>query len=142
MYIYCSQVIQNFRRGVHGHLVARHVVMVICLEREPAMNIVTTLIKLTLQNLNPATSATVSCSCERHFDLTFMSFLGDPEFSAWSLWSPCSQTCGDGEKTRVRSCIAYCHSLNQNELSNTNSCNEQDCKLLHFLLVNDKQPMN
>ena len=57
--------------------------------------------------------------------------------SSWSEWSSCSKTCGDGEKTRKRSCDNFCVQphLNPFESSETKSCNELDCKLFPKFLI-------
>ena len=52
---------------------------------------------------------------------------GPPEYSSWSKWSSCSKTCGDGDRTRTRSCIAYCNDVESSHLSRTETCNVGDC---------------
>ena len=47
----------------------------------------------------------------------------------WSAWLTCSKTCGDGYKTRERTCYSYCDTFNSSDLSDTGTCNEGDCEL-------------
>ena len=53
---------------------------------------------------------------------------GPPEFSAWGTWSTCSMTCGDGTKTRTRSCNAHCDYVTSEDKVETGTCNEGVCK--------------
>ena len=54
--------------------------------------------------------------------------LGPPRFASWSTWSTCSATCGDGVKTRSRSCSRYCFNVNSDDKSETETCNDGNCK--------------
>ena len=38
-----------------------------------------------------------------------------PEFTEWTDWSECSVTCGDGERTRSRTCTAGCSNIDEND---------------------------
>ena len=49
-------------------------------------------------------------------------YSGPPEFTTWISWSTCSKNCGDGIKTRTRSCSAFCDNINPNDLSDTETC--------------------
>ena len=48
-------------------------------------------------------------------------------FSLWSEWSSCSVTCGSGEQTRTRTCDENCDGVQNDDLSETQSCNNGDC---------------
>ena len=57
-----SQVIQNLRRGVYGHLAVRHVVTVIRQERGPVLHTATLLIQVIYRVLISVMKLIVSCS--------------------------------------------------------------------------------
>ena len=48
-------------------------------------------------------------------------------FLSWSEWSSCSLTCGSGKQTRTRTCDRSCNGIQNDELSETQICNEVDC---------------
>ena len=51
-------------------------------------------------------------------------------YSTWGSYSECSTTCGNGEKTRSRTCIGgICSLATSSDLIQTDICNEGDCKL-------------
>ena len=51
-------------------------------------------------------------------------------YSAWGSYSDCSATCGNGEKTKIRTCIGgTCSLATSSDLIQTEICNEGDCKL-------------
>ena len=61
------------------------------------------------------------------FDYSRITFL---VYSTWGLYSECSKTCGDGEKTRSRTCISgICSLATSSDLIQTDICNKGDCKL-------------
>ena len=50
-------------------------------------------------------------------------------YSTWESYSECSKTCGDGEKTKTRTCIGgICSLASSNDLIQTEICNERDCQ--------------
>ena len=49
--------------------------------------------------------------------------------SAWAEWESCSVTCGSGERTRSRTCDQGCADVPNDDLEETESCNEVDCPL-------------
>ncbi len=55
----------------------------------------------------------------------------DASLSAWGAWGPCSKSCGGGQQSRSRS-IEIANKNNghpaEGDLSETRSCNEQDCE--------------
>ena len=50
-----------------------------------------------------------------------------PIWEIWSEWSSCSQTCGDGQKTRERSCVKNTCTETQVD---RNDCKVQECEFL------------
>ena len=54
------------------------------------------------------------------------------KISVWSSWgdfSQCSKFCGDGKKTRERTCIGgICSRATSQDLIDTDNCYELDCK--------------
>ena len=60
---------------------------------------------------------------------TFNSIIGDPEFSSWNIWSSCSRSCGEGERTRVRTCTAYCENVSSSDKLQTEICKDANCEL-------------
>ena len=53
-------------------------------------------------------------------------------FSPWSEWSTCSLNgqpvvCGSGEQTRTRTCDRNCDAVQNDDLTETQSCNNDDC---------------
>ena len=48
-------------------------------------------------------------------------------FSSWSEWSSCSPTCGSGQQTRTRTCDQNCDGVQNDDLEETQSCNNGDC---------------
>ena len=49
--------------------------------------------------------------------------------STWGSYSECSTTCGNGEKTKSRTCIGgICSLATSSDLIQTDICNEGDCK--------------
>ena len=67
----------------------------------------------------------IFCPSIHHYD----DFSGPPEYTPWEKWSSCSKTCGDGDRARVRSCIAYCDNVKSSDLLSNETCNASDCKL-------------
>ena len=50
-------------------------------------------------------------------------------YSTWESYSECSTTCGNGEKTKSRTCIGgICSLATSGDLIQTDICNEGDCK--------------
>ena len=48
-------------------------------------------------------------------------------FSTWTEWSTCSVTCGAGEKTRTRTCDQNCSGIPNDDLLQTQTCNDTEC---------------
>lgn len=42
--------------------------------------------------------------CNVNFDLYCLFLVSDSTWSTWTAWSACSVTCGQGQKSRSRSC--------------------------------------
>ena len=63
---------------------------------------------------------------------TFNMFIGPSGgqvFSHWSEYSSCSDTCGEGVKSRTRTCDqGNCAMIHWSELREMVSCNEGGCK--------------
>ena len=50
-------------------------------------------------------------------------------FSTWTEYSSCTTTCGEGSKTRTRTCIGgICSRATEADLTETSICNERGCK--------------
>ena len=50
-------------------------------------------------------------------------------YSSWNPYSVCSVTCGDGQKTRTRTCVGgICSLATPQDFIQTDTCNERDCK--------------
>ena len=64
--------------------------------------------------------------------ISLYTFSGPPEFSPWGSWSSCNQGCGNGEKTRTRSCTANCNALRTEDTAVTTHCTEGECKFTLF----------
>ena len=62
----------------------------------------------------------------------------DGGWGEWAEWSDCSQTCGGGTQTRERLCDspepAYGGIQCVGETSETESCNDDECKLFKSIL--------
>ena len=54
-------------------------------------------------------------------------------FSEWGAWSDCSKTCGNGIKTRSKSC-AFDPQWNGDEGSEESACNISACKIYRIAL--------
>ena len=54
------------------------------------------------------------------------------QWSQWDAWSLCGDwglsACGEGQRTRSRTCEAGCQNVNDNDLDDIETCNQQDCK--------------
>ena len=49
-------------------------------------------------------------------------------YSSWDVYSQCSKTCGDGQRTRERTCIGgICSRATSQDLIETEVCNEGAC---------------
>ena len=47
--------------------------------------------------------------------------------STWGDWTSCSATCGPGQQTRTRTCDQGCDDVPNEDLEQTQSCNEVEC---------------
>ena len=62
-------------------------------------------------------------------------------WSSWGAWSPCSRTCNQGERTRIRTCIGgtTCQGSNiDRERCNTNPCPSESVVIethIHYQLT-------
>ena len=55
-------------------------------------------------------------------------YLNISVYSDWSEYTNCSKTCGEGQKTRTRSCIGgTCSLATDNDLNETATCNDRGC---------------
>ena len=77
---------------------------------------------------------------EKMHDFSGFSFFKDCEFlSEWAAWGTCTQTCGGGSRSRVRTCVnggptdsGCLENLREEEV-----CNEQVC--IKFLIFCNKR---
>lgn len=61
----------------------------------------------------------------------FDSFNISSVYSSWGSYSQCSKTCGDGEKTRARTCIGgICSRATTQDLIQTDVCKERNCEFI------------
>ena len=74
------------------------------------------------------------------FDILIEIYVLDSKFNflsvflPWSEWSTCSLTCGSGEETRTRACDKNCDDVRTDDLSETQSCNDDDCPGKHWCM--------
>ena len=52
-----------------------------------------------------------------------------PLFGEWSTWSSCTVTCGDGERSRTRSCLSGCSIIDDDDRTETEDCKQSECNL-------------
>jgi len=66
------------------------------------------------------------------------------QLTNWSGWSACSLSCGGGQRTRSRSCLAGCDKLCQHGsgLLQTQACNEQACPVKYCIRVTSSEDEN
>ena len=51
-------------------------------------------------------------------------------WSNWDEYTPCSVTCGDGERSRTRPCLSGCSNLDDDDENQAEVCHESECKLI------------
>ena len=89
---------------------------------------------------NVAEEQAADCTCYSQEECT------TPVFDEWAEWSACSVTCGDGERTRSRTCTTRCSYIDENDsnhiLTQTEVCNQTVCSkfrsidyFLHKILI-------
>ena len=89
---------------------------------------------------NVAEEQAADCTCYNEQECT------TPVFDEWAEWSACSVTCGDGERTRSRTCTALCSNIDDtnsdHDLTQTEVCNQTVCSkfrsinnFLHKILI-------
>ena len=50
-------------------------------------------------------------------------------FTTWTEWTACSVTCGDGIRTRSRTCQSFCSSVTVADTNESEACNLEYCSL-------------
>merc|ERR1719343_506833 len=86
---------------------------------ENASSIMTTITTESLSTATEPSSITTSKAVSE--------IQGTPGFSVWNEWSDCSKICGNGQKTRTRTCVENCDNVDSNELIDTEICNDRNC---------------